>query len=192
MKKLLAILLALTMVLTLGACGSDKKDKDDKEDKGDKKGGSGYEQAFERAMKTYLEFDSTDVKPIVPDVVWEEAAEMYNMDVDELVADVTEEVEEDKASYEEEGISYTYEIGEYEKLDSDALAEIKESIADCHESIDEEDIGDTAYSAWVYYEVTYEYEDETEEEEEQFFIVEIDGKWYVAYDFGFFCLPNLY
>ena len=176
------------MLLTLGACGSDSKDKDEK----DEKKSSGYEEAFERAMKTYLEFDSTNVKGIVPDVVWEETAEMYGMDVDELVDDVTQEVEDAKAENDEDGISYTYEIGEYEKLDSDALAEVKESIADIHESIDEEDIGDTAYSAWVYYEVTYEYEDETEEEEEQFFIVEIDGNWYVAEDYGFFCLFYLY
>ena len=154
-------------------------------------GGSGYKKAFKKSMDYYFNYETKNIEDLLPEAVWEEAADVYDMEVDELVDELIEEAEDDKEWADEEGIKYSYEIGDYEEMDSDDLDDLKENIADIHESIDEDDIGDKAYIVEVNYEVTYE-DDETEDEEEEFCIVEISGDWYVVDEAGFFCVYNIY
>lgn len=186
MRKLLAILLAITMVLTLGACGSgSKKDKDDEKDK---KSGSGYEEALDMALAYFFEFDTKNTQKLMPDFLWSAMAEEEGMETDEAVAYFNESAEDTKADYEAEGIEIEYEVAELEKLDEDDLDELLEDVADNYDGyLSMDDFGDQGYYAYV----TSEYYSDGELLEEGDYdlcVIQIDGGWYVVSDYGNFLI----
>ena len=149
-------------------------------------GGGGYKKAVENTLDAWFYYETDNVKDLLPDAVWEMYAEDEDMDVDELVDEYIDNIEDEKAEAEEFGISVSYEIGEYEKMDSDDLDDLKEEIADCYDCIDEDDIGNKAYTVEINYEVSYEEWDETEEEDMEVCVVKINGDWYVVSESGWF------
>ena len=186
MKKLLAILLALAMVLTLGACGSDKKDKDDKEDKGDKKGGSGYEQALDMALEYFFHNETKNVKKLIPEFMMEAWAEEEGMALDETYDYLIMEAEDNQTFHEDYGIEVEYTIEETEKLDADDLEELLEDVADVYaEYLSMDDFGDEGYYAYVTSEV-YEEGELIEEGDYDVCMIQIDGGWYAVSDYGTF------
>jgi hypothetical protein len=116
----------------------------------------------------------------------EEEADEEDMTVDEFIDELVEDVEAEKEEAEELGVSVSYEIGEYEKMDKDDVADLKEDIADNYDCIDEDDIGNKAYKVEVSYEINYEEFDETNEDDMELFVVKINGDWYVVSEDGWF------
>lgn len=151
-------------------------------------GGGGYKKAVENTLELYFNYETSNIKDIVPDVLWEEEADEEDKDVDEIIDELVEDVEAEKEEAEEFGISVSYEIGEYEKMDKDDLEDLKENISDIYDCIDEDDIGNKAYKVEVSYEINYEEFDETEEDDMELFVVKINGDWYVVSEGGWFML----
>ena len=98
MKKLLAILLALCMVMSLAACGAEDKDEEkeekkteaaesvDKEDKEDKKS---PEDEFTPAVELYADILTGDVsnfEKTLPAAMWEALAEGNGVTEDDIIS----------------------------------------------------------------------------------------------------------
>lgn len=150
-------------------------------------GGSGYKKAVENTLDLACNFNTDNIESLLPDVIWEEYADEADMEVDELIEEIKEQGAEAKEAAEENGISRSYEIGEYEKLDKDDVEDLKEDIADNYDSINEDDIGNTAYSVEVSYEFTYEdYPEENYEDDGELYVIKVNGDWYVVNEEGYF------
>jgi hypothetical protein len=151
-------------------------------------GGGGYKKAVETVVGCWLEYETDNIEDILPAVVWEELADEADMDVDEIVEKYKENIEENKEWADECSEEITYEIGKYEKMDKDDVEDLKEDIADNYDCIDEDDIGNKAYTVEIEYErsVSFEGEEETYDDDIELCVIKIDGDWYVVDEDGWF------
>ena len=194
MKKLLAILLALTMVMSLAACGSDSKDEDkddkkteaadsvDKEDNDEDNKADASRKALDDYIAVACEYDEDLYESVVPDEIWEYYAEMNDMTKDEFIE---YSYDLDMELYEEYNITTECEVLSYEKADEDKTDEIISDIVINYDFIEESDIGDVVYGAVVKVELSVNGEAQ-EPEEGTVYIVEFDGIWYVVSENGEF------
>ena len=151
-------------------------------------GGGGYKKAVENVVACWLDYETDNIESLLPDAVWEEIADDMDMDKDELIDEYIENMEENKEMAEEYNYEVTYEIGEYEKMDKDDLEDLKEDITDIYDCIDEDDIGNKAYTVEVEYEKSYSYdgEEDSYDGDIDLCVIKIDGKWYVVSEDGYF------
>ena len=178
MKKLLAILLALTMVLTLGACGSgSKKDKDDKKK-------DSYKTALENALEFKFNFDTSKTEELAPEAIWNYYSDTIGEE--DIIGYINEEYESRKQSLEEYDEDYEYTVEAYEELEAEEVAELAEDVEYYYDGyISASDIDDKGY----YAEVIVEYLCEGEVEDEEVYdiiLIKIDGKWYAVCENGEF------
>lgn len=192
MKKLLAILLAITMVLTLGACGSDgKKDKGEtnkEENLGVEDKAVSYEEAFEKALASKYKCDASNMRDMIPDGGWEYYAELTNMTVDAFIETVIDSKEDAKEWLEESNTEYTYIVDSYEKLTEEEVEVFAECIANEYEGyISLDDIGNEGYCVEFTTKTLHNGEEEKETVETAY-LIKINDNWYAIYDSGrFFC-----
>ena len=147
-------------------------------------GGSGYKKALENYLEYEFKNDTSNIESLLPESVWNDLADEWDMDKDEVIDEIIEEMEEEAEWMEEEEVTFEYEVVSYEKLDEDDLDDIKETLEEYYD-IDEDDVGKKAYKAEIEY---TEFVDGEEEDSDDFevCIVKIDGDWYVVSENGWF------
>lgn len=145
--------------------------------------GGGYKKPLDKYFDIVYEGKASNIKDLLPDEAWEEFAEEFDVDKDELIeslgeglAELIEEREEEYGKFKK----VEYEIVDEEKIEDDDLEEIAEAVADMWD-VDEKDIT-AAYELEV--EGTAIYEDEEIEFEETYFSVKVNGKWYLFTSYG--------
>ena len=169
MKKLLAILLSLVMVMCLfAACDKDNDDDDD----GEKRGKSSYKDVVETLI---MPIEGTFTKKALKDSRPEEYWEENDLDEEwENAESVMENTREQMKAYFGGDFEVTYEITDKEQLKDDDLTEIRERLSERF-NISEEDI-EEVYDLTV--ELTYTGEDEEVNETANIKAVCIRGTWY--------------
>ena len=186
MKKLLAILLALCMVMSLAACGAEDKDDDkdekkteaaesvDKEDKEDKKA---PEDEFTPAVELYADIltgDVSDFAKTLPAAMWEALADGNNTTEDDIIDQLA-------SAYSLFGgifLAADAEIVDVENA-SDEIADMEEALSKYQADFEIED----AYAIevkWTY-EVAEEYKDQMDasDDADNWYVISVDGEWYV-------------
>lgn len=204
MKKLLAILLALCMVMSLAACGSDSKDDDKEKDdkkteavetgdnaedetpaKPDKDEGKEEEKedevklpSYDSALDIYAEIvigDTSNIEATLPSEIWETLA---------IANETTKDVLVDQLASAYGMLAGIFTKAELEVIsEEDASGEI-DRIADGLAAYNLTSEIEAAYLVEVQwtYEVAEEYADEMgemDDDTDEFYVVFIDGAWYV-------------
>jgi hypothetical protein len=181
MKKLLAMLLALGLLLGLAACGVKDKDKDDK-NKSEDRSDSPYMSAVVNVFDVNFmgEISEKKVEKLAPQEYWEYLEEERNLELKDVV-ERYEEVWEDKKE------DYAQEYGDVWRVAYEVTSEMEtsdsklEKIAD--ELHDKYDIAQSSVKSG--YDMNIEMEiigsEDDECQEFDFTVVKIDKKWYVLY-----------
>ena len=189
MKKLLALLLALVMVLSFAACGSEnddddresRKSKKSKETTGAEKVESGsYEDAIELVLKLYTaDLSKSDFEKMLPADMWAYLEDEEGLTADDCYDMVTEDMDEQREYMEElygKNYTVTYEILNKEKASESEIEEFLETMEEKY-GLDPDDFGD-AYEIEFSATVSGSEDEETQEMEMGF--VEYKGAWYAA------------
>ncbi len=181
MKKLLAILLAVLMVMSLAACGSEKADDETDAPKKEETTTPVTEPeeeelpSYEPAIDIFCDIllgDVTDLEKTLPEEVWLVAAEGLDTDkqgaIDELASSFVML----------EGIftSMEYEVVS-EKDAADEIEDIQEYLADYGLETEIEAAYELELS-WKY-EMPETYDAEDDGEEETAYAILVDGEWYL-------------
>ncbi len=167
LRSLIAILLAVTVVISIGSL----------------LGGLGYKRAVEKSIECYLGDNVLYVTNTIPNCVWKQYADYVDESVLKLKIDAIGEAIENKANRNElENV--TYELDDFDELRHSEVRDMKDMLTDNYESIDENDISDKMYETTVTLE--YEYDGEEIEEESDIVAVKINGRWYAVNPYGGF------
>lgn len=172
MKKLLALLLTIVMLLSLAACNSDK-DSDDNQNSSD---------SYNTAINNYqavLNGNTEKLTSLAPNEIWEWAEENGNVaqtDVKRAYKDQYEDLKEDLE--EEFGKNATIKITETDKKEMSKrdIHEIGEMLEASYD-IDEGKIT----AGWeMEVEIAYKGKDDNMEVETELHVVKISNQWYVV------------
>ena len=169
MKKLLAILCALAVLVSLAACSSSKS-------KDEKSGGS-----YKDAVTTYEKLMNGDIKqiknllpPEIIDLYEEESGdsiEAYMDELEESYADFIEEAEYDYG----DNVKFTISIAEKTECDEDRIEQIQVALED------EYDIEFDVKAAYeVVLEMTTKGSEDSDTDEEEAFILQLGKNWYLC------------
>ena len=186
MKKLLAILLALCMVMSLAACGAEDKDDDkdekkteaaesvDKEDKEDKKS---PEDEFTPAVELYADILTGDVsnfEKILPAAMWEALAEGNGVTEDDIISQLANAYALFGDIFVDAEIEITDAVSAADEID-----DMEEALAKYQADFEIDDAYDIEIE-WSY-EVADEYKDQmdTNGETINWYVISVDGEWYV-------------
>ena len=205
MKKLLALLLAMIMVvsmLALASCGSSddddddddekteetKKDKDDDDDKNnddDKKAedDSDYEDAVELFVDVFYKGKTDKIKKVFPKAMIEYAAEdegVTEQDIYDMFIEQADSVVEAAEARFGEDYKVTYKITDSEKVGKSDLKDIKEFLSE--NGVDEDDVTE-AYAITI--ELKIKGEDDENSNEIKTNAIKIDGNWYISGILGY-------
>lgn len=191
MKKLLALLLALVMILSLCACGDSSKDDDDEEEKP-----RTYKDAIDDYVEACYKGKTGKIKSLAPKEYWDWREEEYGETAQEVTQEYAETFERREESWREyygDDYKVSYEVVDKEKLDEDTL----ELFADALE--DEYDIEFSVTEGYeVELEMTIEGSEDEDSDEATFYVLKIDGDWYVidgyydgydSVDYAYFNVP---
>ena len=188
MKKLLAILLAVLMVMSLAACGSEKADDEKDEPKKESTTSAADVEddvvveeeeeelpSYDPALDIYCDLllgDTTDIEKTLPEEVWLVAAENLEMTKEDTVAELASAF----AIYEGIFLDATYEVVSEEDA-AEEIADIQDYLAD--NSLESEI--EAAYALELTWtcdaDETLGVEDQTVEE--KVYVIFVDGEWYV-------------
>ena len=189
MKKLLALLLALVMILSLAACGSEDDD-DDRESRKSKKSketteavkveSGSYEDAIELVLKLYTaDLSKSDFEKMLPADFWAYMESEENMTIDECYEMVADGMDEQYEYMEEmygKDFKVTYEILNKEKAPEEDVADFLETMEDMY-GLDADDFGD-AYEIQFSATVSGSEGEDTQEMDMGF--IEYKGQWYAT------------
>lgn len=190
MKKLLALLLALVMVLSFAACGSEDDDDDSRSSRRSRKDktsqedpqepvSAGYEAAIKRIVNVMsCDISKNELKKMFPQECWDYFEEEEDMTLDDCYDMISESLKEQKEDLEDEfgkDFEVSYKILGKNDVPEDEMDEFK-GIVDEMYGIKASAIGDC-------YEIELELTisgTEEETDEDSWHVVEIDGVWYIA------------
>lgn len=147
--------------------------------------GGGYKKPVKKLFDLTYKGKVSNVEDMLPDEVWEEYADEFDMEKDELIEEVGEKVVDFfEETYEDsdygEFKKVKYDIVDSEKVDKDDLEEIAEAVADMWD-VDEDDVT-AAYELEIEGEAIFE--DDEVELDSDFYSVKVNGKWYLFSDDG--------
>ena len=188
MKKFIALLLALVMVLSFAACASEddddgerRKSRKSKEATEEAAAESGsYEDAIELVMKLYTaDLSKSDFEKMLPADVWTYLEDEEGMTVDDCYDLVAGDMDEQYEYMEEmygKNFKVTFEVVNKEKASEEDMADFLETMEDMY-GLDADDFGD-AYEIEFSATVSGSEGEDTQEMEMGF--VEYKGVWYAA------------
>ena len=170
MKKLLCVLLAALMLLSLCACGMlDSSDKEEEDS---------YMQPLDDFMD-YITGDATlkTIQRMMPDEAWEYREEEHDLTPD-YIWEVYQENRAGVVEGDEEefgpNLKYHYEVVDDRKLDKDELEDLKEELE--YYGIDPDDVKE-AYEVDFEATISGDYDEETAEN--TYTVVKIGKTWYM-------------
>lgn len=193
MKKLLAILLAILMVMSLAACGSEKTDDETDAPKtedttaaADADEGAQDVEEEEEELPTYepaldvfkllLVGDTTDIETVLPEEVWLAAAEGLDTTKEDAIDQLASSFEMLEGVF----VACEYEVVSEEDA-SDKIEDIQEFLADY--SLESEI--EAAYELKLVWHIEMDemYATEGEEEQEETaYAILVNGEWYILSD----------
>ena len=160
MKKLICVLLALVMVLSLTACGAN----------------GSHKSVVKTLFASIEKGDAEKMLSLFPEEVLEAMEENLG-DEDEVLEYFEDAMDSLMDEFEDmygDDIKITYEIEDEDELDEDDIDEI----IDFYEEYLDADLDiEAAYELEV--EATIEGEDDDDTDEMTIFVIKIDGKWYL-------------
>ena len=194
MKKLLALLLAMAMILTLTACGGDKDD-----DKGVANKPEEVAKAFVKAelyndVKELKGLWAYDYEAMIKDETldeygteadfFEEAGEEYGEDINSW-NDAYAVVKKYQKEYMEERYGKDFKVSitvtDTVEMDEDELAWTVEDLIDSYEDyVDESDLNKVKEGVIVTVDIVIEGDEGEDEETYDVYLIKVDGKWKVA------------
>ncbi len=175
MKKLLALLLASVMLLSLAACG------------GDDGGNDAEKSTYKTAVQIYeklLNGKSSDLKKSLPSEFWDDLKDTSNMsfsDAKEYFDNMMSSVK----SYYGESYSATIEILEEKKTNADELNALINKMMNQYDYISQDSISE-AYELQLQMKMTSNMGNE--EEEAIFFAAKMGNSWYIIDEDGRFTM----
>ena len=193
MKKLLALLLAISMLLCFAACGeSEDKDKDEnkgdknestsqKEDSSSKKDDSIYAESYEEFMDNMCKFYAGDAdmyKTCFPIAYWNYILEQEETNEKAVIEELETQFADSTASMEEQfgkNLEYKVETVSKEKLSNEEIEKMGAAL-NSYCDIIEADLLTDGYKSVV--KATVKGDKAQESNDTECYIVEYDGYWY--------------
>ena len=162
MKKIICVLMALVLMLSLTACGAN----------------GSYKSVVKTMTKAMEECDGEKMIKIFPEELMEILCEeQFDDDYDDMVDDLEDSLKDTMDWWEDQygrDIKLTYEIDDADELDEDEI----EAIMDYYDDVMDLDL-DIKKGYEVEVEMTIEGKDDDDSEDMVLTIIKVGSKWYV-------------